>query len=229
MSRRGARGAAVVGTAMLMVWASAGTSFAHVGVQPSTAAAGSETTFAFRVPTERDDADTVKVVLALPTRPPIPSVSVEPVAGWRSRQTSRELSPPVQTDDGPVTRTVARLSWTAVDTAAAIRPGQFQVFTISAGPVPDVSRLVFKVLQYYSDGSVVRWIDPPVGGGEPPHPAPVVTVVSGDPPASAAGDPGDPAPSWIAVAAFVAGLLGFAAGSTALIIARRSSGRSPAD
>ena len=226
MSRRVARCAASAGAAMLLVWASAGTAFAHVDVQPSTAVAGSETTFAFRVPNERDDADTVKVVLALPTRPPMLSVSVEPLAGWRSRQTSRELSRPVQTDGGPVARTVARLSWTAVDAAAGVRPGQFQTFTMSAGPVPDAPRLVFKVLQYYSDGSVVRWIDPPARDGEPPHPAPVVTVVSADPPVAA--EPGDPAPSWVAVVAFVAGLLGFAAGSTALVIARRSSGRSRA-
>lgn len=198
-----------------------GIAYAHVTVQPTTATAGSETTFTFRVPTERDDADTVKVMVALPTAPPIPSVSLQPVPGWRAEVTTRKPDRPVQTDDGPVTTTVARITWVAADRAEAIRPGEFQTFTISAGPLPS-GQLIFKVLQYYSDGSVVRWIDPPVESGEPAHPAPVVRVATvADPPPRNGNSSDDD--GWIAVAAFVAGLFGLAAGCTALVVARRSA------
>lgn len=202
---------------------SSGIAYAHVTVQPATATAGSETILTFRVPTERDDADTVKVVLALPTDPPIPSVSLQPVPDWHADVTSKRLDRRVQGVDGPVPTAVERITWTVAQRADAIGPGEFQVFTVSAGPLPDVPQLVFKVLQYYSDGSVVRWIDPPSKSADPPHPAPVVRVVAGTTPPSAGDGNGD---SWIAAAAFVAGLLGLGAGSAALAVARRSAARS---
>lgn len=207
--------------AVPIVLCAPGPANAHVTVQPTTATAGSDTTLTFRVPTEKDNADTVKVMVALPTDPPIPSVSLQPVPGWRAEVATRKLDRPVQTDDGPVTTTTARITWTAGARADAIGPGQFQTFTISAGPLPS-GRLVFKVLQYYSDASVVRWIDPPVNGGEPAHPAPVVRVVAdASPPPRGTGSSNRD--GWIAVAAFVAGLLGFAAGGAALVVARRSA------
>lgn len=209
-----------VGTLLLAVpilLCTSGVAYAHVTVQPATARAGSQTIFTFRVPTEKDDADTVKVVLALPAGAPIPNVSDQPVPGWRATVTRYTLDRPLHTDDGTVTSAVARITWTAAGPAAAIRPGQFQTFAISAGPLP-AGRLIFKALQYYSDGSIVRWIDPP--GDQPAHPAPVVRVVARtSPPARGDGN----SVSWVAVAAFVAGLLGFAAGSAALVVARRSA------
>jgi hypothetical protein len=39
-----------------------------------------------------------------------------------------------------------------------IKPGQFQEFDVSLGPLPNVDQLVFKALRYYSDGDTVRWI-----------------------------------------------------------------------
>lgn len=195
--------------------------YAHVSVQPTEALAGSETTFLFRVPTERDDAATVKVVLVLPDDPPLASVSLEQVPGWPAQTTTRVLTRPVQTADGPVRTVVSRVTWTAAGRAEAIGPGEFRSFVILTGPLP-AGRLVFKALQYYSDGTVVRWIDPTGSGAEPAHPAPVVRVVA-DPPAATRTSGGGGDDGWIAVAAFVAGLLGFAAGSAAFVIARRSA------
>lgn len=202
------------------LWCVSGVAVAHVTVQPTTAVAGTEATLTFTVPNEKDHASTVKIVLALPTDKPIPAVSLQPVSGWAARPTSRDLPRPVQTDDGPITKIVARITWSAADRASAIAPGQFQQFTIEAGPLPDAERLIFKVLQYYSDGSVVRWIDRPARGAEPAHPAPVLTIRSDADPAANRPDPG-PDAGWIAVAAFVAGLLGFAAGAAALVLVRR--------
>ena len=220
MSTRRRRGLGTLLLAAPILLCCTGVAYAHVTVQPTTATAGSETTLTFRVPTEKDNTDTVKLMVALPTDPPIPSVSLQPVPGWRAEVATRKLDRPVQTDDGPVTTTIARVTWTAVDRADAIGPGQFQTFTISAGPLPS-GRLIFKALQYYSDGSVVRWIDPPIKGGEPAHPAPVVRVVAdARPPPRGAGGSSN-SDNWIAVAAFVAGLLGFAAGGAALVVAAR--------
>ena len=45
------------------------------------------------------------------------------------------------------------------------------------GPLPETKEIVFKALQTYSDGDVVRWIEvTPAGGQEPEHPAPVVSL-----------------------------------------------------
>jgi len=209
---------------LLLCWSAVAS--AHVTVQPSTAQPGSETTFTFRVPTEEAHASTVKLVLALPTGTPIPVVSLEPVPGWSAHVTTRALRRAVQTDDGPVRTAVSRVTWTSDDKASAIAPGEFQEFRIEAGPLPKTKVLVFKVLQYYSDGSVVRWIDPPTRGADLAHPAPTVTLrarPSAPPVASAPAATSDTVSGdgWIAVSAFVAGLLGLAAGTAALVLARR--------
>ena len=82
--------------------------------------------------------------------------------------------------------------WTADSPQAQIHPGQFDEFNISVGPLPDAKSMVFKALQHYSDGSVVRWIEPTVEGQpRPEHPAPVLTIT----PASATGDTAAAAPT----------------------------------
>jgi hypothetical protein len=43
--------------------------------------------------------------------------------------------------------------------------------------LPAKDEIVFKALQTYSDGEIVRWIDTPTaGGGEPEHPAPTLKL-----------------------------------------------------
>src|SRR5690606_31455960 len=74
---------------------------------------------------------------------------------------------------------VGVVSWTA-DPGAEIAPGQFQEFTISAGPLPEVDQMVFKALQHYSDGDTVRWIDEPQEGVALEHPAPVLRLTPGN-------------------------------------------------
>jgi hypothetical protein len=61
-----------------------------------------------------------------------------------------------------------------------IRPGEFQQFTVSAGPLPARGRTVaFKALQTYSSGEVVRWVEiPQRGAPEPRFPAPVLTLTA---------------------------------------------------
>lgn len=163
---------------------------AHVTVNPPTTPGGGYGKVTFRVPTESDTASTTKLEVVLPADHPLASVSVRPVPGWTARTTMTKLAKPLTTDDGRITEAVSRITWTA-SPGAAIRPGQFQEFDVSAGPLPDSGTLTFKALQTYSDGSVVRWIDPTrKGQPEPEHPAPVLTLTpAADDEAAAAATP----------------------------------------
>jgi uncharacterized protein YcnI len=161
------------------VWVSSGAAFAHVSVVPSSAPKGGFEILSFSVPNEKDDANTVKLEVTLPTKNPIPFVSVKPMTGWTIATEKTKLAKPVRTDDGDVTEAVSTITWTA--TGSGLEPGQFDLFTISAGPLPAKgSKIVFKALQTYSDGDVVRWIEPVVKGTpEPEFPAPTLSLTKG--------------------------------------------------
>lgn len=172
----------------------AGPAFAHVTVNPREAEQDGYTKLTFRVPTESDTLSTTKLEVALPADHPIASVSVKPHPGWTYQVEKTKLAKPISSDDGQITEAVSTITWTA-DKAAAIKPGEFDEFDVSVGPLPEVDSLTFKALQTYSDGSVVRWIDEAKEGQpEPEHPAPVLTLTpatsddgagSSDPTASA--------------------------------------------
>jgi uncharacterized protein YcnI len=139
----------------------AGPAFAHVTVNPAEAEQGSYAKLTFRVPTESDTASTTKVEVALP--PELTSARVKPHPGWTYALT--------KSGD-----TVTAITWTAAKDAA-IKPGEFDEFDISVGPLPKTDSLAFKALQTYSDGSVVRWIQPTrAGEPEPENPAPVLSL-----------------------------------------------------
>jgi uncharacterized protein YcnI len=175
------------------VLAFAGAASAHVTVSPGTADQGSEAVVTFRVPTESDTASTTKVDLYLDTDHPIAVVDVQQVPGWTVKVKQVTLKTPIKDDDGnEVTSAVGEVIWTADSAGSAIQPGQFQQFPLQLGPLPDTSSVTFKVLQTYSDGSVVSWIDVPVAGqAEPEHPAPVLTLN----PSPGSVNPGGPAVS----------------------------------
>jgi uncharacterized protein YcnI len=147
---------------------------AHVTIQPGVAKKGSFSTFSFSVPNESETASTVQLEITFPTDSPIPSVSVQPVPGWTWSAQTAPLAKPLKTDDGTVTEAVSKLTYSG----GKIGPGEFQLFTIAAGPLPtNTKSLEFKVVQTYSDGTVVRWIeDTPKGGPEPENPAPVLKL-----------------------------------------------------
>jgi hypothetical protein len=69
---------------------------------------------------------------------------------------------------------------TIIWSGGQIKPGEFQQFPVSAGPMPDdADSLTFKALQTYSDGDVVRWVEETTPGGpEPEHPAPKLTLTA---------------------------------------------------
>ncbi|GAA4752018.1 hypothetical protein GCM10025783_25830 [Amnibacterium soli] len=152
---------------------------AHVHVDGEDATRGGYGVLTFRVPTESDTASTTEVSVTMPTRTPIASASVQPVAGWTATVTTARLAKPITTDDGRLTTYVARIDWKA-EAGKGIRPGQFQQFLVSAGPLPDAEELAFPTLQTYSDGTRVNWNETASGGAEPEHPAPVLALAAPD-------------------------------------------------
>jgi hypothetical protein len=58
--------------------------------------------------------------------------------------------------------------------------------------MPQVDRVVFTVVQTYSDGTVVRWGDQSAGGAEPEKPAPAVTLVDETAASGPGGDGNQP-------------------------------------
>jgi uncharacterized protein YcnI len=217
------RTAVVTGLAATALLLLAGPASAHVSVNPGSAAQGSYTEVNVRVPNEETSTDTTKVQLYLPTDHPIASVATEAVPGWTVTVQKTKLTKPLTTDDGQVTEAVSEITWSG----GTIKPGQFQDFALSLGPLPtDTDTLTFKALQTYSDGSIVRWIQPTVEGQtEPANPAPVLHLTSAgasgsSDSASAAAQPGvstattatkagsDTTARVLAAAGVVIGLLG---------------------
>jgi uncharacterized protein YcnI len=157
--------------AAIGVLAVASPAAAHVTVNPTQTTQGGYAQLAFRVPNESDTESTTKLEVQMPENAPLASVSTQPVPGWTATVTKRKLDKPVDVHGSPVSEVVSVITWTAAE-GAAIEPGEFQEFAISAGPLPTgVDQVLFKALQTYSDGTVVRWIDPPKEGAEYPAPA----------------------------------------------------------
>ena len=158
--------------------------FAHVTLQPGSLTKGaSDVSVGFAVPNESTSgASTVKVEIDLPTARPILGVRAQAMAGWSATVDSVKLAKPVTTDDGQVTEAVSTVTWTA--TGDGFGPNQYALFAVLAGTLPGKAKqLVFKAIQTYSDGTVVRWIEPIVKGTPAPeHPTPILklTKKSGD-------------------------------------------------
>jgi uncharacterized protein YcnI/protein-disulfide isomerase len=163
-------------TAAAGVLAIPATASAHVTVQPKTAAAGAYTVESVRVPNETDDAVTNKIVVQFPEG--FAEVSYQSIPGWTAKVTKERLATPVRTDDGEVTEGVKTITWTSGAKTSGIKPGQFQDFPLSVQiPGRAGDTLTFKALQYYSDGSVARWIGPP--DADKPAPQVQVTAAAG--------------------------------------------------
>ncbi|MFC4145671.1 YcnI family protein [Micromonospora mangrovi] len=231
--RRTATAAALALTAVAAaVLGLAGPASAHVTIDPQQATQGGYGRFAFRVPNESDQASTVKVEVVLPENAPVGSVSTMPVAGWTVTVEKRKVDPPVEVHGSQLTEAVSKLTWTAAANAG-VKPGEFQEFPVSMGPLPQVDRMVFKVLQTYSDKNVSRWIEEPTPGGpEPEDPAPVLTLSAASASASASAAPNsaataagdddsDGAGTAFGVAGLVAGLAGLVLGGLAFLRTRR--------
>jgi len=218
MVSRMLRLAAVTIISALGVLALAQPAWAHVTVHPTSLPAGSsDIELTFRVPNERDNANTVNVQVFFPTNLPLLTVDVLPVPGWTATVHTQNLATPVQTDDGPVSEIVSDVTWQA--TVGGIAPGQYEDFDVAAGSVPNKpTQLAFKALQTYSTGEIVRWIEVPMAGQPAPDfPAPVLTLTPSNAPTTPVTTPheaatttgsggGSTLPDALAIAALVIGL-----------------------
>lgn len=226
MSRTTTALAALTAAAALAIPAAAQ---AHVTINPNTGSAGAYTKLDVRVPNEQSNASTVKLQLQFPDG--FAAASYEPGADWRVKVTRGPLATPVQTDDGPITEGVKQITWTGSGSGLGrIAPGQFMEFPLSVQIPANAGgkTLVFKAIQTYSNGDVVRWI----GAADSDHPAPHVTVAAasaGSGHGSAAPAPAAPAgpaddgggSDTVGVIALIVGGIGLVAAAAALVITRR--------
>jgi uncharacterized protein YcnI len=189
---------------------------AHVTLNPNNVPADSFSRFAVRVPTERPDADTTKIVLKLPQG--LFFVSFQPKPGWKRTITTEKLDPPVEVFGEQQTERVATVTWEG----GRIAPGEFDEFGLSAKVPAEQTVLVFPATQTYSSGEVVRWI----GAADSDTPAPRVVVTATAEPAAApaettaAAESDDDGSDWLALGFGIAGLVtGLAA--LALVLLKR--------
>jgi uncharacterized protein YcnI len=205
----------------------AGAASAHVTANPGTAKQGGYTKISFRVPNERDTASTTQLEINFPTDHPIASVETRAVPEWTPTVQKVKLDKPIKTDDGEISEVISKITWTG----GKIPPGSFEEFDVSMGPLPtDTDELVFKALQTYDNGEVVRWIDPPPaeGAAEPDHPAPVVKLTPVNPTqtagtaATGTGDGQSSTGTWgvvLGIVGIVLGIIGIILG----LLKRRSA------
>ena len=225
------RRAATVGALTLAGLAIAAAASAHVTVSPTSLPQGSTAELTFKVPNEESKANTVSLQLQIPTDHPIAQVLAKPVPGWTISVHTVTLAKPLTTDDGTFTTAVNEIDWTG----GTIQPGQYQDFQISVDPLPsDTTQLVFKAVQTYSNGDIVRWIDLSTSGDpNPDHPAPALTLTpassSSTTATATASAPtvATPAPSsssndGLGIAGLVLGAIGAACGIAALLFVRKT-------
>lgn len=229
---------AAIGGAAVLLLAVIPAASAHVTVNPGEAEQGGFAKLAFRVPNERDNAGTTAVEINFPTDHPIPFVSVKPHEGWTYTVERTTLDEPVEAFGEEVTEVISKITFTG----GLIRPGEFDEFEVSAGPLPDdTDQLLFPTLQTYEGGEIVRWIEEtPASGEEPEHPAPLLRLVasSGDEHGDTTADNDTPSgvtisntasqddvdsAQTLAVVALVVGALGLIAGAFGIVRGRRSA------
>nr|WP_242456047.1 YcnI family protein [Mycolicibacterium sp. P1-18] len=140
----------------------AGTASAHVHVDADGATPGSTSVLTFRVPGESEKgALTTEFSVALPN---VASARTEVMPGWTARL-----------DRDAAAGTVRSVTWTAAP-SVGISSDQFALFNVSV-TLPNQPTVALPATQTYSDGTVVRWDQPPLpGGGEPEHPVPELTL-----------------------------------------------------
>lgn len=168
---------AAFATGALALLASAAPAAAHVTVNPREVPKGGFTKLAFRVPNERPDSGTVSLEVSFPPEHPFRSLSVRPQPGWTFTVEKLKLDKPIEREgEDPVTEVVSKITWSG----GLINPGEFNEFEVSGGPMPEkADQLVFKAVQTYASGEVVRWIEEPTAGAEEPeHPAPVLKLIA---------------------------------------------------
>jgi uncharacterized protein YcnI len=189
MSVKWRTAAVTLGAAAVGGFTLAGPAAADVTVSPSEAPRGGPAELAFQITDDRPGAYTTQIELDAPEATPIAEIFPMSADDWAPRVTTRRLSQPVGLIHGTTTtEVVSSVTWLRV-TGPPTGPAKPAELRLSLGPMPTTERVAFTVVQTYSDGTVVRWADPPTAdGSRPAHPAPVVKLV--DDPAASGGHDG---------------------------------------
>lgn len=150
---------------------------ADVTVTPDRVVRGEAAKLTFRVTEDREGAHTTKVELLFPESDPIAEVWPLTVPDWAPAISMRPLDRPLDgLHHGRVTEVTSRITWVR---ATSAKPTAAAELLVSIGPIPETDRLVFTVIQTYSDGTVVRWDQPPAAdGSRAENQAAVVTVAA---------------------------------------------------
>jgi uncharacterized protein YcnI len=138
---------------------------AHVHASSDNAVRGGMAIVTFQVPNESNTgALTTALTVTLPN---VASARTESLPGWTANL-----------DRDTAAGTVRSVTWTAAPNGG-IAPDQFALFRLSV-KLPDTDTVSFPAAQTYSDGTVVKWDQPPLpDGSEPEHPAPMLTLGTG--------------------------------------------------
>ena len=207
----------IAGAVAAALYLPAGTAlaWAHVHASSDNAVRGGAAIVTFEVPNESSTgATTTALSVALPN---VASAHAEAMPGWTAKL-----------DRDAAAGTVRSVTWTAAPNGG-IPADQFALFRISV-QLPDSDTVSFPATQTYSDGSVVKWDQPPQpGGGEPEYPAPMLTLAAGPavphdhhtPPAAPAAPSTPPADNIARVLGGVALVLG-ALGLCLALVRRRT-------
>lgn len=134
-----------------------------VTVTPDQAVRGDAAKLIFRVTDERGAAYTTKIELLLPEAAPIAEVWPLTVPDWAPSVVTRKLDRPLDgLHHGRVSEVTSQITWIRAEGAPRADAAELQV---SLGPMPETDRMLFAVVQTYSDGAVVRWDAQPAADG----------------------------------------------------------------
>jgi uncharacterized protein YcnI len=220
---------------------------AHVSLHPNTIPAGAFATVEVRVPGEQNGAHVTRVDTLFP--PGFTGVDYEAVPGWSARVIETKLAAPIEDDGETIDTQVSQIVWSWHGPLGKVGDGQFISFPLSLAIPGDLAgkALEFRTVQSYSNGQVVRWIDPSLSAE---HPSPRINVtakggaiedVAGGEAGPAAGErasagasPASATPAKTSGAAseglgvtdLILGALGLALGAIALALAASSRRRS---
>jgi uncharacterized protein YcnI len=193
-----ARLAAAAAIALAGLLVAAPEAFAHARVSPAVSLAGELQLYSLAVPTEKEGVQTTKVVLTVPGGFGIDSFV--PAPGWTMSERSRGSG------EGAV---VEQVTWTGGHTPT----GDDSLFQFLAQPAAP-GMYTFRVLQTYSDGSLVDWS----GSQSSDDPAPRIAAVAS---LGGGGGGGSTTLEIVAVALAALALLVAAGG----LLARAGAGR----
>jgi uncharacterized protein YcnI len=154
--RRGV--AAAVAFALVLLLVAAPEALGHARVSPAVSLSGQLQLYSLAVPTEKEGLSTTKVVLTVPNGFGIDSFV--PAPGWTMSERSRGAGEAA---------VVEQVTWSGGHTPTG-RDSLFQFLAQPASP----GTYTFRVLQTYSDGSLVDWS----GSQSAEDPAPTITAVS---------------------------------------------------